>query len=97
MMANTTTIGNKMKITKRQLRRIIKEEKARLMNEMDPHAAGREAARMDDKVAGTIQMLQTAHVNLEDLTYDVDQATAQKINLQLALIEDAIHSLGGVV
>lgn len=86
-----------MKITKRQLRRIIKEEKARLMNEMDPHAAGREAARMDDKVAGTIQMLQTAHVNLEDLTYDVDQATAQKINLQLALIEDAIHSLGGVV
>lgn len=97
MMANTTTIGNKMKITKRQLRRIIKEEKARLMNEMDPHAAGREAARMDDKVAGTIQMLQTAHVNLEDLTYDVDQATAQKINLQLALIEDAIHSLGGVI
>jgi hypothetical protein len=96
-MANTTTIGNKMKITKRQLRRIIKEEKARLMNEMDPHAAGREAARMDDKVAGTIQMLQTAHVNLEDLTYDVDQATAQKINLQLALIEDAIHSLGGVI
>jgi len=86
-----------MKITKRQLRRIIKEEKARLLNEMDPHAAGREAARMDDKVAGTIQMLQTAHVNLEDLTYDVDQATAQKINLQLALIEDAIHSLGGVV
>ena len=86
-----------MKITKRQLRRIIKEEKARLMNEMDPHAAGREAARMDDKVAGTIQMLQTAHVNLEDLTYDVDQATAQKINLQLALIEDAIHSLGGVI
>ena len=86
-----------MKITKRQLRRIIKEEKARLMNEMDPHAAGRQAARMDDKVAGTIQMLQTAHVNLEDLTYDVDQATAQKINLQLALIEDAIHSLGGVV
>ena len=86
-----------MKITKRQLRRIIKEEKARLINEMDPHAAGREAARMDDKVAGTIQMLQTAHVNLEDLTYDVDQATAQKINLQLALIEDAIHSLGGVI
>ena len=97
MMANITTIGNKMKITKRQLRRIIKEEKARLINEMDPHAAGREAARMDDKVAGTIQMLQTAHVNLEDLTYDVDQATAQKINLQLALIEDAIHSLGGVI
>ena len=86
-----------MKITKKQLRRIIKEEKARLINEMDPHAAGIEAARMDDKVAGTIQMLQTAHVNLEDLTYDVDQATAQKINLQLALIEDAIHSLGGVI
>ena len=86
-----------MKITKRQLRRIIKEEKARLMNEMDPHAAGMEAARMDDKVADTIQMLQTAHVNLEDLTYDVDQATAQKINLQLALIEDAIHSVGGVI
>lgn len=37
MMANTTTIGNKMKITKRQLRRIIKEEKQKILREMiDP-------------------------------------------------------------
>ena len=32
-----------MKITKRQLRRIIKEEKARLMNEMHPRAAADDA------------------------------------------------------
>ena len=33
MMANTTTIGNKMKITKRQLKRIIKEERAKILKE----------------------------------------------------------------
>ena len=38
-----------MKITKRQLRRIIREEKARLMNEMSPAEMGMAAARMDDQ------------------------------------------------
>ncbi len=86
-----------MKITKRQLRRIIREEKSRLLNEMTPADAGFEAARMDDKTASAIQLLQTVHANLEDLAYNVDQGAAQEINSQLVLIEDAIHALGGVI
>ena len=38
-----------MKITKRQLRRIIREEKARLMKEVSPADMGMAAARMDDQ------------------------------------------------
>jgi len=38
-----------MKITKRQLRRIIREEKSRIMNEMSPAEMGMAAARMDDQ------------------------------------------------
>ena len=87
-----------MKITKRQLRRIIKEEKAKLLREAGtPADAGFEAARMDEKTAGAIQLMQTVHANLEDLTYNVDQQAAQQINSQLVLIEDAIHALGGVI
>ena len=82
-----------MKITKNQLRRIIREEKSRLLNEMQPADQG----MMGDKTASAIQMLQTAHANLEDLTYNVDERAAQEINNQLILIEDAIHALGGVI
>lgn len=40
-----------MKITKRQLRRIIKEEKAKLLSEgpLTPHEMGMAAAKMDDQ------------------------------------------------
>jgi len=38
-----------MKITKRQLRRIIKEEKQRLLKEMTPGDMGIAAAKMDDR------------------------------------------------
>ena len=92
-----------MKITKNQLRRIIREEKARLLSEQKPSemsmhdAAEHYADSMSDKTASAIQMLQTAHANLEDLVYNVDQGAAQQINSQLVLIEDAIHALGGVV
>ena len=91
--------GYKMKITKRQLRKIILEEKARLLNEMTPADAGFEAARMDDKVAGTIQLLQTVHINLSEIAggYAVDEELYDDLNMQMALLEDAIHSLGGVV
>ena len=77
-----------MKITKRQLRKIIREEKVRLIAEQ---------MEMDPKTASAIQMLQTVHANLEDLVYNVDQGAAQEINKQLVLIEDAIHALGGVI
>ena len=40
-----------MKITKRQLKRIIKEERAKLQ-EMDPASAGMAAARQDDRMRG---------------------------------------------
>ena len=92
-----------MKITKNQLRRIIREERARLLSEQKPSemsmhdAAEHYADSMSDKTASAIQMLQTAHANLEDLTYNVDQGAAQEINKQLVLIEDAIHALGGVI
>ena len=38
-----------MKITKRQLRRIIKEEKQRILKEMTPGEMGIAAAKMDDQ------------------------------------------------
>ena len=91
-----------MKITKTQLKRIIREEKARLLREEPLPGQFTDEDRddtrmMSDKTASAIQMLQTAHANLEDLVYNVDQEAAQQINSQLVLIEDAIHALGGVV
>ena len=90
-----------MKITKRQLRRIIKEEKARLLKE-EPLPGqftdeDRDPRMMSDKVASAIQLIQTVHANLEDLRYNVDQGPAQEIDSQLVLLEDAIHALGGVI
>ena len=76
-----------MKITKRQLRRIIREEKARLLNEQ---------AEMDPKTATAIQKLQTANMNLQDLMANVRGPMYDDLNQQIALIEDAIHALGGV-
>ena len=75
-----------MKITKRQLRRIIREEKARLLNEQ---------AEMDPKTATAIQKLQTANMNLQDLMANVRGPMYDDLNQQIALIEDAIHALGG--
>ena len=42
-----------MKITKRQLRRIIKEEHARILKEYNPAEDGMAAAREDDRVRAT--------------------------------------------
>ena len=87
-MDGTKLNRRQLRITKRRLRDIIKEEKSKLIAEQ---------ASMDPKAASAIQMLQTAYANLEDLTYNVDQGAAQEINKQLMLIEDAIHALGGVI
>lgn len=92
-----------MKITKRQLRRIIREEKARLLKEAGtPADTGFESARMDDKTASTIQTLQTIHTNLNDYVNNIGMGVTRRemenvIDNQLALLEDAIHALGGVV
>ena len=89
---------SKVKITKRQLQRIIREEKARLLKEAGtPADAGFEAARMDDKTASAIQLLQTVHMNLQDVMANTRGDMYDIINEQLVLLEDAIHALGGVV
>ena len=77
-----------MKITKRQLRRIIREEKARLLNEQ---------AEMDPKTATAIQLLQTVNTNLQDIMANTRGPMYDDLNKQLAMLEDAIHTLGGVV
>ena len=77
-----------MKITKRELRKIIREEKARLL---------REQAEMDPKTADAIQLLQTVNMNLQDIMANTRGPMYDDLNKQLALLEDAIHALGGVV
>ena len=67
-----------MKITKRQLRRIIREEKARIMNEMSPAEMGTAAARMDDQKRDAI------NTNM--------QVPAELFNQILELIEDIADS-----
>jgi hypothetical protein len=62
-----------MKITKRQLRRIIKEEKAKLQKEWTPADAGFAAARDDDRRRGAVrqgdptQALGALHSAIDDL------------------------------
>ena len=60
-----------MKITKRQLRRIIKEEKAKLLKEWTPADAGFAAARDDDRRNAVkqdpTQALDALHSAIDDL------------------------------
>ena len=67
-----------MKITKRQLRRIIREEKARIMNEMSPAEMGMAAARMDDQKRDEI------NTNM--------QVPAELFNQLVELLEDIAES-----
>ena len=76
-----------MKITKTQLKRIIREEKARLVVEQ---------AEMDPKTAAVLQMLQTVNMNLQDLMANTRGPMYDELNDQISLLEDAIHALGGV-
>ena len=91
-----------MKITKRQLRRIIREEKARLLNEQKPSemsmhdAAEYYADSMSDKTASAIQLLQTVNMNLQDLMANARGPMYDELNEQISLLEDAIHALGGI-
>ena len=67
-----------MKITKRQLRRIIKEEKARLLSEQTQDPIG---------------LLQTINMNLQDMMANVRGPMYDDLNEQLILLEDAIRAL----
>tara|TARA_A200000159_G_scaffold164736_1_gene195841 strand:- start:250 stop:516 length:267 start_codon:yes stop_codon:yes gene_type:complete len=86
-----------MKITKRQLRRIIREEKVRLLREAgSPADRGFEAARVDDKTAAALQMLQTLNVNLQNIHVNTSGEMYDDLNEQIALLINAIRKLGGV-
>ena len=98
-----------MKITKRQLRRIIREEKARLLNEQKPsemsmHDAG-EYYRM--KASGketpgekgmknqfAAKKLQTVYKNLMDMQANARGPMYDELNNQLVLLEDAMDLMG---
>jgi len=68
-----------MKITKRQLRRIIKEEKARLLNEgQDP-----------------ISLLQIAYGDLEMVSENISGPMQPEVLNIMELVRDAIQGLGG--
>jgi hypothetical protein len=80
-----------MKITKRQLRRIIREEKARLLNEQGPPS-------MDAKTAEAAQLLQTAYYNLDDLVGgSTDDGVVDDVLMNMELIKNALHILGVVL
>ena len=84
-----------MKITKRQLRRIIKEEKAKLLNEWTPADAGFAAARDDARKAAAKEDL---YVNLtDDQSAALDEledaiATCLKAGVSDAEINDTVES-----
>jgi hypothetical protein len=91
-----------MKITKNQLRRIIREEKQRLLNEITPAQAGSEAVRMDGQMsartADAVQLLQTVYYNLDDLVGGLEgDSVVDDVLMNMELIKDAIHSLGAVL
>ena len=81
-----------MKITKRELRRIIREEKSRLLSEMQPS----DGPMMSDQVADALQMLQTLNVNLQNIHANTRGEIYDALNREIALLIDAIHKLGGV-
>jgi hypothetical protein len=59
-----------MRITKKQLKRIIKEEHARILKEYNPAEAGMAAAREDDRVRATEVPLSD---DLDALEFAVDE------------------------
>ena len=78
-----------MKITKNQLRRIIKEEKARLIAEQ---------MEMNPKTAEAAQLLQTAYYNLDDLVAgSTDDGVVDDVLMNMELIKNALHILGVVL
>ena len=79
-----------MKITKRQLRRIIREEKQKLLKEQ---------LEMDPRTAEAAQLLQTAYYNLDDLPAGSGLAddVVDDVLMNMELIKNALHILGVVL
>ena len=93
-----------MKITKRQLRRIIREEKRRILNEIGP---SRPIPNPEMKSPGedtpgekgmknqfAAKKLQTLYKNLMDMQANTRGPMYDKINNQLVLLEDALDLMG---
>ena len=57
-----------MKITKRQLRRIIKEEKRKLLNDVFAQAAAALSARNGDAIEGLVRSIDGLMMNPEDVS-----------------------------
>jgi len=90
-----------MKITKRQLRRIIKEEKARLLSEQRPsemsmHDAAKHYEKQNAKKAsGNLKLLATVIDNLTEMAlgYDADEEMRNELRMQVELLNDVYSSI----
>ena len=90
-----------MKITKTHLRRIIKEEKARLLREASPadmsmHDAAKHYEKQNAKKAsGNLQLLATVIDNLTEMAlgYDADEETRSELLMQVELLQDVYSSM----
>ena len=93
-----------MKITKRQLRRIIKEEKRRIMNEIGP---ARPVPHPEMKSPGqdtpgekgmknqfAAKKLLSLYKNLMDMQANTRGRMYDELNNQLVLLEDALDLMG---
>ena len=82
-----------MKITKRQLRQIIKEEKSRLLNEMNPRANAERAVGMYASAA----LLDTFKRNGLDLMHGVEMEALEDLEDELSAEEAALGAFLMVV
>lgn len=90
-----------MKITKRQLRRIIREEKARLMKEASPadmsmHDAADHYAKQNAKKApDNLKLLATVIDNLTEMAlgYGADDEMRSELRMQVELLNDVYSSM----
>jgi len=83
--------GGKMKITKRQLRRIIREEKARLLRESEDLPAGMSPSPQND-----LKMLDVVIKNLTEMALgDIDEEMKGDLLSQVELLNGVYSSMYG--
>ena len=93
-----------MKITKRQLRRIIREEKARILNEIGPSrpipnpemkSPGQDTpGEKGMKNQAAAKKLQTLYKSLMDMQANTRGPMYDELTNQLVLLEDAMKLMG---
>ena len=90
-----------MKITKRQLKRIIQEETAKLLRESSPddmsmHDAAKHYEKQNAKKAsGNLQLLATVIDNLTEMAlgYDANDEMRSELRMQVELLNDVYSSM----